>query len=173
VVLRREIGRHIFAEPRHGLHQALSGTVFPDDAIAFGRRREVAAPGHAGAAAEILEDDGLPELHRLDILAAAVTVDDALRRHDLVEGDAVLIIAAVGAMHHEAPDPARPQIEARGCGGEAVRSPPLRQMFGIGPGREHQIARSIEFAHADNRARIGVEIEATSYGHVYSPFYRP
>ena len=73
---RRKIGRHIFAEPCHSLHQALSGAVFPDDAIALGRGREVAAPGHACAAAQIFEEDGLAELHRLDILAAAVTIDD-------------------------------------------------------------------------------------------------
>src|SRR6185437_16074011 len=110
-----------FAEPRHGLHEALSGAVFPNDAIAFFRRREVATPGHAGAAADIVEDDSLAELHRLDVFAAAVAIDDALGRHDLVEGDAVLIVAAIGAVHDEAPNPARPQIEAHGRCGEAVR----------------------------------------------------
>ena len=56
---------------------------------------------------EILEGHGLRELHRLDILAAAVAIDDALGLHDLVEGDAVLIIAAVRPVHDEAPDAAR------------------------------------------------------------------
>ena len=65
-------------------------------------------PGHAGLiVAEILEGHGLRELHRLDILAAAMAVDDAFGLHDFVKGDAVLIIAAVRAMHHEAPDAAR------------------------------------------------------------------
>ena len=64
------------------------------------------------AAAEILEHDGLAELHRLDVVAAAVAIDDALGRHDLLEGDAVLIVAAVGAVHDEAPDAARAEIEA-------------------------------------------------------------
>ena len=94
------------------------------------------------------------ELHRLDVFAAAVVIDDALRLHDLVEGNAVLIVAAVGAMHDEAPDAARAEIECNGRGGEAVRTPPLRQMLGIGPHRQHQIARRVEHARADDRARI-------------------
>ena len=105
-------------------------------------------------AAKILEDYGLAELHRLDVVAAAVAVDDALGRHDLIESDAVLIIAAVGAMHDEAPDAARTELETRRRGGEAVRSPPLRQMLCIGPDRKHQFARRVEFADADDRARI-------------------
>src|SRR5262245_18085845 len=80
---RREIGRYEVVKPRHGLLQALRGAVFPDYAIALHRRREVAAPGHTGAAAEILEDDGLSELHRLNVDGAAVAVDDALGRRNL------------------------------------------------------------------------------------------
>ena len=122
------------------------------------------------AAAQILEDHGLAELHRLDIVAAAMAIDDALGRHDLLEGDAVLIIAAVGAVHDEAPDAARAKLEARRRGGEAVRPPPLRQMFCIGPHRKYQLARRVKFANADDRARILIEIEATFYGHVSCPW---
>src|SRR5580704_12716643 len=40
-------------------------------------------------------------------------------------------------------------------------------MFCIGPRRKHQLARRIEFADTDDRARILIEIEATFYGHVF------
>ena len=71
--------------------------------------------------------------HRPDVFAfAGVTIDDALRRHDVFVGDAVLIIATVGAVHDKAPDAARPHVEARRCRGETIRAPPLRQMLGIG-----------------------------------------
>src|SRR5580692_6049391 len=163
--------RDIVAKARHGLHQTLAGAVLFDHPVALGRRLEIAAPGDAGApAAQILEDHGLAELHRLDVVAAAVAVDDALGRHDLIEGDAVLIIAAVGAVHDEAPDAARPEFEARRRGGEAVRPPPLRQMLGIGPHRKHQLARRIELADADDRARIALQVEAICCGHASCPW---
>src|ERR1700692_1494493 len=97
---------------------------------------------------------------------AAVAVDDARGRHDLIEGDAVLIIAAVRAVHDEAPDAARPEFEARRRGGETVRSPPLRQMLCIGPDRKHQLPRRIDLAIADDRARIAPQVEAICGGHV-------
>src|ERR1700744_2564753 len=79
---REEIG-----EPRQGLFETLVGAVVLDGAVARGSRLEIAAPGDAGAAAEILEHDGLPELHGLDVAAAAVAIDDALRRLHHLEGD--------------------------------------------------------------------------------------
>src|ERR1700728_3131081 len=94
-----DLGGDIVGEPRHRLLQALVGTILLDQPIALGCRREIAAPGDAGTlAAQILEDDGLAELHRLDVITAAVAVDDALGRHDLIEGDAALIIAAIGTV---------------------------------------------------------------------------
>ena len=42
-------------------------------------------PGELGLAAEILEGERLLELHRLDVVAAAVAIDDALGRDDLVK----------------------------------------------------------------------------------------
>src|SRR5580692_10192981 len=111
--------RDIVGEARHGLHQALAGAVLLDDPVALGRRRKIAAPGDAGAAsAQVLEHDSLAELHRLDVVAAAVAVDDALGRHDLLEGDAVLIVAAIRTVHDETPDAARLELEARRRGGE-------------------------------------------------------
>ena len=93
----------------------------------------------------------LLELHRLDVGAAAVTIDDAFGRHDLFVSDAVLVIAAIGAVHDEAPDTARPKVEAHCRRGKTVRPPPLRQMFRIGEGRENEVARRVEFANADDR----------------------
>ena len=72
--------RHVFGQPRHGLRQALVGAVFLDDAGAFFRRRECAVPGEPGLAAKILEGECLLELHRLDVVAAAVVIGDALGR---------------------------------------------------------------------------------------------
>src|SRR6185437_10752731 len=113
-------------------------------------------PDHAGLiVAEILEGHGLRELHRLDILAAVMAVDNAFGIHDFVKGNAVLIIATVRTMHHEAPDAAGAELEcAGGGGGETVRPPPLRQMFRIGPGLPHQLARRVEHARSDDRTRV-------------------
>ena len=66
-----------------------------------------------GLAVKLLERHGGAELHRLDIVAAAVVIDKPFGLHDFVEGDAVLIVAAVGAVHDEAPDAARPQRRRR------------------------------------------------------------
>src|SRR4029077_7010254 len=112
---------------------------------------------------------GLAKLHRLDVIAAAVAVDDALGRHDLFEGDAVLIVASGGAVHDEAPDATRPELEARRRGGKTVRSPPLRQMLCVGPQRKHQLARRVKLADADDRARIALQVETICGGHVSCP----
>ena len=74
---------------------------------------------------EILENHRLAELHRFHIIAAAVAINDALRRHDLFEGDAVLIVAAIGPVHDKTPNAAGPEIETVSGRGKAERSPPL------------------------------------------------
>src|SRR5262249_46356503 len=101
--------------------------------------------------------------------APAMVIDDALRRHYLVEGDAVLVVAAVRTVHDEAPDAARPELEARRGGGEAVGSPPLRQMFRLGPRRKHQLARLVVFAHPDDGARVAMQVQTICGGHVSCP----
>src|SRR5580704_828824 len=159
-------GRNILFQPRQSLHQARIGAVFLDDPVAFRCRREIAAPDDARAAAEIFERDRLPELHRLDVFTTAVAVDDALRRYHLLVGDAVLIVAAVRAVHDEAPHAARTHIETQRRRREAVRAPPLRQMLGIGEHRIHKIARCIELPRPDHDARIAVEVQTTFCGHV-------
>src|SRR5271169_2522578 len=162
-----------FGKPCHGLHQTLVGAVLFDHPVALGLRREIAAPDEARLAAEIFEDDGLLELHRLDVVAATMTVNDAFRPHDFLERDAVLIVAAVGAVHHETPDAARPKVEGAGRGGEAVRAPPLRKVFGIGPRPKHQIARRIKDTRPDDRTRILIEIETICRRHCRCPCPNP
>src|SRR5512144_2201735 len=83
--------------------------------------------------------------------------------------DAILVIASVRTVHHEAPGSAGPEVEAVRCCREAVGTPPVCKMFRIGEGREDQIARRIEHSATDDRARIGFEIDAIFCAHSSSP----
>src|SRR5581483_11892178 len=97
--------------------------------------RKPPMPGEARlAVAQVLKRQGLGKLHRLDIIAAAVTINQTLQFHDFVKRDAILVIAAIWTVHDEAPDAGGPEIESLRRGGEAVRTPPLGQMFWIGEG---------------------------------------
>jgi len=62
-------------------------------------------------------------------------------------------------MHDETPNAAGPELEIVSGRGEAVRPPPLREMFWLGPGGKDQRARRIELARANDRARIRLKIE--------------
>jgi hypothetical protein len=72
---------------RQGLDETIGGAVFPDHAIALSRGGEVHSHGDASLAArcplQFLEGDDRFELHWLDVFAAAVAIDDALRPYDL------------------------------------------------------------------------------------------
>src|SRR5262249_37323002 len=130
---------------------ALVCAVFPDDARAFLCGCELSVPGQAGLTiAEIPEGHRLCELHRFNVIAAAVVIDDAFRRNDSVKGNAILIVAAVRSMHDEAPDAAGPKIVGMSRGNKAVGPPPLRQMLRICPHGEHQRAWRIERTRADD-----------------------
>ena len=161
--------RQIVGEARERLHQALIGTVLADDAVALLHRREGGAHRQPGFAAHVLEGDERAELHRLHVVAAAMVVRDAVGAHDLVESDAVLIVAPVGAVHDEAPDAAGAEIEALRGDREAVRAPPMREVLWIGPGLEHQAARRIEQAAAGDHFRILRQIETECVGHGTAP----
>src|SRR4029077_3027338 len=137
-------------EPRHGLRQALVGAKVLDHAGARFGRRELSVPGEARLAiAEIFKNYGRTELNWLDIVSPAMVIDNALGWNDLVIGNAVLVVAAVRAMHDEAPGPAGSKFESMRCRRESVRSPPLRQVLRVRECREHQIPRRIENACAD------------------------
>jgi hypothetical protein len=108
-------------------------------------------------------------LHGLHVVAAAMVIGDALGHHDLVERDAVLIVAPVGAVHDEAPDAAGAEIERVRGEREAVRSPPVGEMLGISPGLEHQAARRVEHAASGDHLRILCQIETECVGHGTAP----
>src|SRR5205085_994097 len=78
--IRRQCGEMV-AQPRECLHEALVGAVFLDHPVALGERREHARKGNARPAAEVLERDRGAELHWLDVVAAAVAIDDARADH--------------------------------------------------------------------------------------------
>src|SRR5262249_48309083 len=99
------------------------------------RRRELGAHRDRGLAVEFLERHRSSELHGLDIVAAAVMIDKPLGLHDFVEGDAVLVIASVGAVHHETPGAARPKVIGAGGGAKPAPPPPLPRVGGVGPAR--------------------------------------
>src|SRR5262245_21611666 len=118
--------------------------------------------------AEIFERHGLRELHGPDVITA-VPIDDALGRNNLIEGNAVLIVATIRPVHDKAPHAARTKIMGMRRGGEAVRPPPLREMLRVCPYREHQCARRVEHARADDRTRIALEVDTIFYGHRFLP----
>src|SRR3954466_6034428 len=132
--------RPIFGAPGERLARALVGAVLPDDARALFRRREFATQRDPRFAAKGVERHGGAELYRLDVIAAAVVIAESLGLHDLVEGDAVVVVAAVRAMHDKAPDATGLEVEDAGRCAKAVRPLPLRQMLRVGPHRPHQFA---------------------------------
>jgi len=116
---------------------------------------------------ETLARCGITLRSDLDVVATAVVVGDALGCCDLIEGDAVLVIAPVGAVHDEAPPAAGLHLHLLDGGGKAVRPPPVFQVRGVRPGFEDQRARGIEDAGGDDFTICGLAIFA---GHVASPF---
>src|SRR5262249_3994348 len=162
---------HVVGEPRQRLYRAPVGAVVPNHPVALGGGREHRAQGDAGArAAEVLERDGGAELHRLYLIAAAVVVADALGFHDLVEGDAVVIVATVGAVHDEAPHAAGAEFERLGCGGEPEGTPPTRQMLRGRPRRPNQFARRFDDARGEEGSGVPRRVEAISLAHALSPW---
>src|SRR5437016_9580569 len=95
---------------------------------------------------------GIGERHRYERLVAEIAggvfpgkgEDEALRRHDLAIGAASAMPCPVGRAHAGAIGAARPHIHLAGNRREALRPPPLRRLLLIGPGREHNLARSEE-----------------------------
>src|SRR6476659_9981277 len=95
-----------------------------DRALALGGRGEARVQSEAGSVApKLLEADRGAKLHVFDVILAIVMVANPLRFHDLMEGNAVLVVAAIGAVHGEAPNAAPPPVEAAGGGGKALSVP--------------------------------------------------
>src|SRR5215831_13188069 len=160
----------MIGEPGQGFRRALVRMVLLDDPIALGGRWENCMEGEAAAVtAKFLEGGGGAELNGFEVIAATVMVADTLWLHDLIEGDAVLIVATVGPVHDEPPDATHAQVKGTGGGGKTLRSPPLGQMLGIGPDLEHEGARGIELALGDDRAGVLIEVDAVRRGHPLAP----
>jgi len=104
----------------------------------------------SGFAAVILEGHRRLKPHGLDIVVRAMAVDQPFGFHDLVVDDLVLIIDAIGAVHDEQPNAARPHVDRASGGREAVRPPPLHQVFWIGPRFEDELTRRVEHARHDD-----------------------
>src|SRR5262245_51124183 len=94
----------MIGEARQRLHRTLVGTVDLDHALARGRGRE-----HRGereprsATAKVRKRHGRAKLYGFEVAGTTVMVTQALRRQNLIEADAILIIAAVGPVHDKAP----------------------------------------------------------------------
>src|SRR6185295_16434365 len=126
----------------------LVGTVDLDHALALGRGREHRVQREArSVAAKVLERHGRAKLYGFEVVGTTVMVTEALRRLNLIEGDTILVIATVGPVHDKAPHATLGELEGAGGGGKADRTPPLREVFGVGPDRKHQLARCVELTH--------------------------
>src|SRR5262245_51590142 len=99
-----------------------------------------------------------------------MVIANALGHHNFVKRDAVLVVAAIGSVHDETPHSTHTHVEGAGRGGEADRSPPLRQMLRIAPGLEYQATRRIKDACCDDGFGIAIEVDAISCGHASSPW---
>src|SRR5262245_43585643 len=160
----------MIGEPGQGFRRALVGMVLLDHPVALGSRSENRMQGEAGAVtAKLREGDGGAKLNGFEVVAATVMVADPLWLHDLIEGDAVVIVATVGPVHHEAPDAAHAHVEGAGGGGETSRSPSLRQVLGIGPDLKHERAGRIELTPSDDRTGVLIEVDAIRRGHRLVP----
>jgi len=93
-------------------------------------------------------------VHRLHMVE-----DDPLRDHDFNKNLIVLVIGAVGAVHHEAPVSAGPQVELLEGVGEARRPPPPGETLRVAEGLEHVLPRCVEHARGDDlpiRRHVGI-----------------
>lgn len=107
---------------------------------AFLGRFEKHAPGEPCLAGLLGEGHRhLKPVHWLQMLK-----DDPLRFHDLDKDALILIVHAIGAVHDEAPEATRPQVERVKSVRKALRPPPMLQVFRVSPRSEHHLARHIQ-----------------------------
>lgn len=93
--------------------------------------------------ADSFEEDGRLKLLGIVVDTRIVHVDDFLGFCDLDEANSIWELASVGPVHDEYPFAARPNFHFTGCIGEACWSPPLVDVFGVGPYFEDQFAWGI------------------------------
>lgn len=100
----------VLRETAEGLVRALEGSIFLAHRIAFSGRGEDHPHDKLGFAAMSLKGDRRLQRYRLNVFASAMAVDQTLRPHDLIVGDPVLVIAAIGSVHDEPSFAARPDV---------------------------------------------------------------
>lgn len=90
------------------------------------------------------EGDGDVEGAGFVVVAPAVRVDQLFGADDFPVDDFVVVIDAVWSVHDVASNAARLDVDFLHSRGEACRSPPLRQMFGIGPCPEDELRGAVK-----------------------------
>src|ERR1700730_14330186 len=140
----------MFRETFQSLFCTLDGAILFGHPVAFRSRREEHQHGKLGFAAVILESYRYVDLHGLNIVTPGMAVDQPFGFHDLVVDDPILVIDAVGAMHDEPPNAARPNVDRASGGPEAGRPPPLHRVFWIGPRFKDELARRVEHPRRDD-----------------------
>src|SRR5262245_21202758 len=89
--------------------------------------------------------EGQDRLEGIRVVAGlAVQQRDPLRRDDLPPGDPLLVVGPVRPVHDEVPLPADAEVEGPSRGGEALRSPPPRQVPDSRERLEHQLTRGTD-----------------------------
>src|SRR3989475_10182682 len=134
--------RQMPLETVQSLISALDRFEFLDHLVALRGRGKHASNGAQGFAAVVLKGHGYVKLLWI-ALFGSMGVDEALGFRDFHVDDAVLIVHAV-PVHDEAPPPAWLYGDLLSGRREAVRSPPFREVFGIGPRLEHELATCVD-----------------------------
>lgn len=132
--------------------QPFDGTEFADHTISFLCRREEHKYGQPRLSIDVVERDRHVKRDRAVI--GTVRVDEAFRFFDFDEDDPVGVVGAVGAVHGEAPDAAGTDIHFVDRIGEAPRSPPVHDVFRIGPGSPDQFTWRVEYSCRCNRSVV-------------------
>ena len=88
------------------------------------------------------------------IVVAAMVVDEFGVRLDLVIQRLVGVVDAVRTVHGVGPMPARPEIFGVRRESEAPRSPPMGDLFRIGPGVPHRFHRRVVHAADPDLVRL-------------------
>src|SRR6266436_1487470 len=78
--------------------------------------------------------------------ARDMIVNESLWFEHLDVDNFIFVVSTIGAVHDESPDAARFHFNLMNRVRKTVWSPPLRQMFGIGPNFPHKFTRRIEEA---------------------------
>ncbi len=98
-------------------------------------------------------------------LAVAVRVDDPFGFHDFDELNFVGIVSAVGTVHGINPEAAGAEVQRLDRRREAVGTPPLHDMFWIGPRFPHKVAWGVEETCDDDFVVSAIEDDGIVFVH--------